>query len=209
MTSTLLPLYLPPAEDPGAWRAAVAAGEAASGPLTVVLSGAGRADPATAEAAAQLASAGVATLGRVDAAFATRPIADLLDDIGHWATRPVSGIFLDRAPTSPYCLGPVALASRVARRIGLATVLLNPGVPTDPLYRDLGVAICTFEGPWPEYQRWSTEGSLPGDGHLVHSVPMAALPQARRLLCQRRAGFGLVTDGRPPHPYAGLPAWLP
>ena len=124
------------------------------------------------------------------------------------ATMP-GGIFLDQAPTSPFCLGPVALAIRVARRAGLTTVVLNPGVPTDPLYRDLGVPICTFEGSWLEYRRWSGEGSLPGDGHLVHSVPAESLVEAETQLRERYAGWGLVTDRTPPHPYAGLPSWLP
>jgi hypothetical protein len=103
----------------------------------------------------------------------------------------------------------VALAVRVARRAGLSTVVLNPGVPTDPLYRDLGVPICTFEGSWVEYRRWSGDGARPGDGHLVHSVPVDALATAWALLRERRAGWGLVTQLRPPAPYAALPAWLP
>lgn len=215
MTPTLLPLYVHPAVDPAAWRAAAtAAGGAArsgagatgagAGDLTVVVD-----DPGLgADGPPRLAAAGVAVLGRVDLGFATRPIADLLDDVARWADAPVAGVFLDQAPTSPFCLGPVALAVRVARRVGLATVVLNPGVPTDPLYRDLGVPICTFEGTWSDYQRWSGEGSRPGDGHLVHSVPVDALPAARSLLRHRRAGFGLVTDLAPPAPYAGAPAWL-
>jgi hypothetical protein len=202
MTPVLLPLSVHPAVDPAAWRAAAAGG----GELTVVAEGPD--DPELVEAVSRLAKAGVATLGRVDVAFATRPVADLLDDVEGWASSPVAGVFLDQAPTSPFCLGPVALAVRVARRAGLFTVVLNPGVPTDPLYRDLGVPICTFEGPWPEYRRWSGDGALPGDGHLVHSVPVDAMPTAQALLRERGAGWGLVTDRTPPHPYAGTPAWL-
>jgi hypothetical protein len=202
MTPTLLPLYVDPVVDPAAWRAAAGL----AGALTVVVE-----DPewVLTGVGAQLAAAGVPALGRVDAGFATRPLADLLDDVNRWAGYPVSGIFLDQAPTSPFSLGPVALATRLARRAGLSTVVLNPGVPTDPLYRDLGVPVCTFEGSWTEYRRWSGEGARPGDGHLVHSVPVAALPAAWELLRERRAGWGLVTDRTPPAPYAGLPAQLP
>lgn len=200
MTPTLLPLYAHPSVEPAAWRAAAAAG---GGELTVVVD-----DPDLGTAVAELAKAGVAALGRVDAGFATRPVADLLDDVERWVSCPVAGLFLDRAPTSPFCLGPVALAVRMARRAGLSTVVLNPGVPTDPLYRELGVPICTFEGSWTEYRRWSGEGALAGDGHLVHSVPMGSLTVARSLLRQRRAGWGLVTDRTPPDPYAAAPSWL-
>jgi spherulation-specific family 4 protein len=202
MTPVLLPLYAHPAVEPGAWQAAAAGG----GDLTVVADGPD--DPELAEAVSRLAKAGVATLGRVDTAFATRPVADLLDEVERWASCAVAGVFLDQAPTSPFCLGPVALAIRVARRAGLFTVVLNPGVPTDPLYRELGVPICTFEGPWTEYRRWSGEGSQPGDGHLVHSVPAGAMRATQALLAERGAGWGLVTDRTTPHPYAGTPSWL-
>lgn len=195
MTPILLPLYAEPMVDAVAWLA---------GRLTVVVG-----DPGLSDAAERLTKAGLAVLGRVDAGFAAGPVADLLDEVESWAGCPVSGVYLDRVPTSPFCLGPVALAVRVARRAGLSTVVLNPGVPTDPLYRELAVPICTFEGPWGEYRRWSGDGSRDGDGHLVHSVPAGSLPAAWALLRERRAGWGLVTDRAPPAPYAGLPAWLP
>lgn len=203
MTPILLPLYVHPTADPVGWRAAAGTG---SGELTVVAQG--PADGKLIDAIGRLAKAGVAALGRVDVAFATRPVADLLDDVEEWARCPVSGVFLDQAPTSPFCLGPVALAVKVARRAGLSTVVLNPGVPTDPLYRELDVPICTFEGPWAEYRHWSGEGSRPGDGHLVHSVPADSMPAARAMLRALGAGWGLVTDRTPPAPYAGMPAWL-
>jgi hypothetical protein len=200
---TLLPLYVHPQVDPAAWRhAAAAVGEH----LTVVVRDDGD-DPAVAGALSQLAAAGVATLGHVDAQFATRPVADLQEAVARWARCPVSGIFLDQTPTSPFSIGPVALAVRAARRGGLS-VVLNPGTATDPLYRELGARVCTFEGTWQRYRDWSGHGSRPGDGHLVHSVPPESMAEAQALLRQRRAGFGLVTDRTPPEPYAGAPAWL-
>ncbi|MPZ28486.1 MAG: hypothetical protein GEV12_19305 [Micromonosporaceae bacterium] len=204
MTPILLPLYVDPVTDPTAWR--VAAGLA--GRLSVVMSGEPLL-PDLADAAARLTKAGVTVLGRVDAGFAARPVADLLDDVEGWAGHPVSGVFLDQTPTSPFSLGPVALAVRVARRAGLSTVVLNAGVPTDPHYRELATPVCTFEGPWADYRRWSGDGSRPGDGHLVHSVPGGELPAAWARLRERGAGWGLVTDRAPPAPYAGLPSWLP
>lgn len=202
MTPILLPLYVHPTVDPVAWRAAAGG----SGELTVVAQG--PVDAALIDAIARLAKAGVTALGRVDLGFATRPVADLLDDVEDWARCPVSGVYLDQAPTSPFSLGPVALAVRAARRAGLFTVVLSPGMPTDPLYRELDVPVCSFEGPWAEYRRWSGDGSHAGDGHLVHSVPADSVAAARAMLRARGAGWGLVTERTPPATYTGMPAWL-
>lgn len=198
MTPVLLPLYVDPATDPASWQAAAAGGSA----LTVVVDALDHPTAVT-----RLRRSGVTVLGRVDTEYATRGVADLLDEVERWAGTPVTGIFLDQAPTSEFCLGLVALAIRVARRAELSTVVLNPGIPTDPRYRELGVPICTFEGSWPEYRRWEAEDSWPGDGHLVHSLPAEALPAAQQLLRQRCAGFGLLTDRAPPEPYGGVPGW--
>ncbi len=137
-------------------------------------------------------------LGRVDLDHGARSLADVLTDIDSWTALGVPGLFLDRAPVNRYAVGPVALAVRVARRRGLDRIVLNPGAPTDPLYRDLDVRICTFEGTWAAYQRWSGGGARPGDGHLVYGVPTALLTAARHLLARRGAGFGVATDAPGP-----------
>lgn len=201
--SALLPLYVHPARDPAAWRLA----SAVAPRLTVVVRFDDY-DPQIAVALARLADAGAVVLGHVDTQFATRPLADLVEDVTRWADYPTCGVFLDQAPTSPFSMGPIALAVRACRRAGLRRIVLNPAAPTDPLYRELGVAVCTFEGSWWDYRRWDGAGSHPGDGHLVHSVPAEAITAAWTLLRQREAGFGLVTDRTPPEPYDGAPAWL-
>jgi hypothetical protein len=121
----------------------------------------------------------------------------VLADVDAWRADGVEGLFLDRAPAGSGGVGAVALTVRLAARRGLHRVVLNPGVPTHPLYRELGVRICTFEGPWSAYQGWAGTGVLPGDGHLVYGVPTALLTAARRLLGRRGAGFGLATDATP------------
>jgi hypothetical protein len=136
-------------------------------------------------------------LGRIDLDLGARSLADVLAEVDAWRAEAVDGLFLDRAPAGSSGVGPVALAVRVARRRGLRRMVLNPGVPTHPVYRGLGAQICTFEGTWSAYQKWSGEGGLPGDGHLVHDVPTALLAAARRLLGRRGAGFGLATDAAP------------
>ncbi len=106
-------------------------------------------------------------------------------------------------------------AVRAARRAGLNVVVLNPGVPVDPVYRRLDATICTFEGTWAEYLAGHgrpggagglADGCRPGDGHLVYAVPTADLAAARALLAARRAGLVLVTDRPAPALAAGVAA---
>jgi hypothetical protein len=136
-------------------------------------------------------------LGRVDLDWGGRSLADVLADVDAWREDGAEGVFLDRAPAGSGGVGPVALIVRLAARRGLHRVVLNPGVPTHPLYRDLGVQICTFDGAWSAYQGWAGDGVQPGDGHLVHGVPAEMLTAARRLMGRRGAGFGLATDASP------------
>jgi len=203
---TLLPLYVHPLAAPAAWTAVAGYPD-----VTVIVNvhhGPGeRRDPTYAHATTALASARVPMLGYVDVGYAARPLADLLADVSHWAGYPVRGIFFDQVPTSPFAIGPVALAIRAARRIGLGELILNPGTPPDFSYRRLGATVCSFEGGWDAYQAWSGDGAEPGDGHLVYAVPPADLDRARTLLATRRAGFGLVSDLPADAPYEGLPSW--
>ncbi|HWG98733.1 MAG TPA: spherulation-specific family 4 protein, partial [Pilimelia sp.] len=223
---TLLPLHPYPVVGEAVWRAVAGCGT----DLTVVVSLAGGPEggpggcpqppsgsvsaghpaapalgpaPAARYAAAlgRLAAAGVPMLGRIDLARGDRPLAEVLADVARWSAYPIGGVLFDRAPTDAASLGAVALAIRVARRGGLAAAVLNPGRPPDPRYRELEAALCVFEGSWSAYRSWSAAGAEPGDGHLVYGVPPAEQLAARRLLGRRGAGFGLVTDGVPPHPY--------
>jgi len=136
-------------------------------------------------------------LGRIDLDWGGRSLADVLADVDAWREEGAEGLFLDRAPAGSGGVGPMALTVRLAARRGLHRVVLNPGVPTHPLYRDLGVRICTFDGPWSAYQGWDGDGGQTGDGHLVHSVPTSLITAARRLMGRRGAGFGLATDAGP------------
>jgi hypothetical protein len=137
-------------------------------------------------------------LGRVDLDRGGRSLADVLADVDAWRADGVAGLFLDRAPAGAGGVGPAALTIRLAARRGLHRVVLNPGVPADPLYRELGARICTFDGPWSAYRGWEGDGDQLGDGHIVHGVPTALLTAARRLMGRRGAGFGLATDATPP-----------
>jgi hypothetical protein len=204
---TLLPLRAHPLARPHAWELIRAQGAALTVAVDVARGpGSGR-DPAYTAAMSRLAGAGVGLLGYVDLAYSTRPLTSVLADVDRWAGYPVHGLFLDRVPATPYAIGPVALAVQAARRAGLPELVLNPGTPPDPSYRELGLPLCVFEGTWLEYRHWTGEGARPGDGHLVHDVPPWDLDPAAQLQIDRGAGFGLVTDLGPPDPYADLPAW--
>ncbi|HEX7745505.1 MAG TPA: hypothetical protein VF462_09620, partial [Micromonosporaceae bacterium] len=113
--------------------------------VTVVVPAGATGEPEAQLAMTRLAAAGLSMLGLVDLAYATRPPVEIRDDLHRLSAAPVGGVLLDRAPTSPYGIGPVALAVRSARRAGLAEVVVNPGLPADPVYACLGAAICTFE----------------------------------------------------------------
>lgn len=176
-----------PLEDPAAWSRAAALGQAA---VVIV------ARPANGlrNGLERLLSCGVTPIGLVRLDYATRPPAALVRDVAGWADLPVRGIFFDRAPASPYLVGPVVRAVRAAREAGLGTVVLNPGVPVDSIYRRLDATICTFEGPWQEYLTRPSDSFVSGDGHLVFDVPTGELPGARALVVARHAGLALATD---------------
>src|SRR5215472_7556529 len=139
----------------------------------------------------RLSAAGVPALGHVSLGYAVRSPAEVYAEIAGWSVLPVTGIFLDHAPSGPFQLGPVVHAVRSARRAGLRPVVLNPGVAVDPVYRRVEATICTFDGSWLEYVALPAGRCQPGDGHLVFGVP--DLAAARELAAARRAGLLLAT----------------
>jgi spherulation-specific family 4 protein len=181
---TLVPLPGPPEIHPAAWGEAEGRGR---GALAVV------ARPARPEAVGRLARAGASPLGRIELEYGTRPGPAVLAEITRWATIGVQGIFFDRAPADPYQIAPVAQAVRAARRAGLSTIVLNPGTPVDPIYRELDAVICSFEGSWIAYLAHAGEQFTPGDGHLVLDVPPEELQLARAMVVARGSGLFLVT----------------
>lgn len=203
----LLPLYCHPGNDPLVWDTAAGLGQNATVVVNIDNGPGVRRDAGYAATTNRLAAAGVTLLGYVDLARATRPLAAVLADVRRWIAYPVGGVFLDRAPADVLDAGPVALAIRTARRAGLPEVVVNPGSPAHPVYRDLGADLCCFEGGWADYAGWDGTGALPGDGHLVYGVPAESTAAAWQLLAARGAGFGLVTERDAAAPYAGLPAW--
>jgi len=132
-------------------------------------------------------------LGYIDLGFGSRPVEVVRAELADWSAQAVGGIFFDQVPTSPFSIGPVAMAVRAARRLGFDTVLINPGRPTDSLYRGLGATVCTFEGDWIDYQEGTPDGVRPGDGHVVHGVPAERTDACLDLMRGRGAAWGVAT----------------
>jgi hypothetical protein len=189
----LLSLHQHPLTHPEAWSAIEAVGVGATVLLNIAAGPGSGLDPTWTTATQRLLRAGVTMLGYVDLAHGARAIEQVRSELGRWSGYPIRGIFFDQAPTSPYSIGPVAVAVRAARRIGFDTLLVNPGMPTDSIYRGLGAVLCTFEGDWEEYQMGTLDGVRPGDAHLVYSVPGNRIATVYELMRERGARFGLAT----------------
>jgi hypothetical protein len=190
----LLPLPLHPHVHPEAWSTIESVGVGAAVLLNIEAGPGSGLDPTWTAATQRLVRAGASLLGYVDLAFGARAVEHVRAELGRWAGYPIRGIFFDQAPTSPYSIGPVAVAVRAARRIGFDTLLINPGRPTDSIYRGLGAVLCTYEGSWSDYRHGTDEGVRPGDAHLVHSVPVDQIGACHELMRGRGARFGLATS---------------
>lgn len=211
----LVPMYVHPAVDPGAWRALERMAGRLYGVVVNVADGpgAGRPDAVVAAAAGRLRAAGARLLGYVDTDYAARPAREVVRDVRwHREWYGVSGVFLDRVAAGrdrlPYYRRLVA----AARRGGAPTAVLNPGVHPDPGYASVADLLVTYEGSWADYAaapvpRW-TAAHPPGRFcHLVYGVPGAAAARAvARTAAGRGAGVHCAVPGGPPNPWQHVPA---
>ncbi|KES08679.1 hypothetical protein BU52_01110 [Streptomyces toyocaensis] len=210
--SLLIPLYVHPAEDPGAWHRLVTA---AARTHAVVLNpadgpGAGpeRAYVAAAEA---LRAAGARLLGYVDTAYGARAPAEIVADARrHREWYAADGCFLDRVTAGSDALPGCRRLVRSLRRSGAGTVVLNPGVEPAPGYLRIADLTVTFEGHWSTYvsafSRSSRTERHPPERlcHLVYGVPEALVPLAVRTARDRGAGVCGPVTGELPNPWAAL-----
>jgi hypothetical protein len=199
--TVLLPLYVYPTDDPGAWAGAARFGPAVTAVVNVHNGPGDGYDPEYGRATWALADAGVARLGYVDLAYARRSVEEVHADIAAWRRYPTDGIFFDQVPAEAGALAWVGPA--VAPTVG--RIVLNPGVRPSPGYAALADLVCTFEGPWQVYRSTPPVPDWPNAAHLVYAVPPADLAVAARVL-YRRVAHGLLTDLDLPNPYGGLPA---
>lgn len=216
-----VPWYVHPAQDPEAWARLGAVFRGADGVADgfVVLnvdSGPGEEADVYYPAAVEVlraAAPGLTLLGYVDLDYGRRCREDVLSDAGAWQRRyGVHGLMLDRFPSGrpPTSRDDAGAALAVVARLrgeGVRVVAGNPGVVPVPEVADGLDVVCEFEGPGHEYvQRGRSLGGGPGRWHLVHSCGPGELREAARIAEDTGVGHVFCTDGRLPHPWAGLPA---
>ncbi|MGW6731497.1 spherulation-specific family 4 protein [Streptomyces sp. NPDC055013] len=210
--SLLIPLYVHPAEDPGAWHRLITRAARTYAVVLNPANGPGRApDPAFVKAAEALRAAGARLLGYLDTDYGAREPAEITADLRrHQEWYAVDGCFLDQVPAAPDALPDCRRLVRSARRLGASTVVLNPGVHPAPGYARLADLTVTFEGPWSRYvsdfSRPAWTERLPADRlcHLVYGVPEPLVPLAMRTAQERGAGVCGPVTGEPPNPWSGL-----
>ncbi|MEV5876424.1 spherulation-specific family 4 protein [Streptomyces sp. NPDC052101] len=210
--SLLVPLYVHPAEDPGAWHRLITAAPRTHAVVLNPASGPGAApDPAFTAAARALHTAGARLLGYVDTDYGVRDQADVTEDMRRYqAWYRTDGCFLDRVTATPQGLSACRRLVREIRRLGAATVVLNPGVHPAPGYARLADLTVTFEGHWSTYvsafARPAWTGRQPPDRfcHLVYGVPEALVPLAVRTAHERGAAVCGPVTGELPNPWAQL-----
>lgn len=210
--SLLIPLYVHPAEDPGAWHRLITCAARTYAVVLNPANGPGEApDPAFATAAGALRAAGARVLGYLDMDYGVRDPARITEELRrHQEWYAVDGCFLDQAPAAPRGLPGCRRLVRSARGLGASTVVLNPGVHPAPGYARLADLTVTFEGPWSSYvsdfSRPAWTERLPAERlcHLVHGVPEALVPLAVRTAGERGAGVCGPVTGDLPNPWSRL-----
>ncbi|MEV6615875.1 spherulation-specific family 4 protein [Streptomyces sp. NPDC051051] len=208
----LIPLYVHPAEDPGAWNRLI---RSAAGTYGVVLNpanGPGEGpDPAFAAAASALRAAGARLLGYVDTDYGIRDEAEIADEVRrHREWYAVDGCFLDRVTATADGLSVCRRLVRALRRQGAGTVVLNPGVHPAVGYVRLADLTVTFEGHWSTYvsafsrPEWTARQAPERLCHLVYGVPEALVPLAVRTAHERGAAVCGPVTGELPNPWSEL-----
>ncbi|WP_312018612.1 spherulation-specific family 4 protein [Streptomyces sp. I05A-00742] len=208
----LVPLYVHPDVDPGAWAALLRAAPALRGVVLNTADGPGhRPDPVFRAAARRLRAAGVPLLGYVDTGYGHRSLRAALTDVRrHRRWYDVSGVFFDQVPAQPEFLSRFRRLALVTRALGAGTIVLNHGTHPDPGYAGIADLLITFEGPWEAYRTagvpdW-TKSHLPSlFGHLVYGVPQERADHVARIAGLRGAGVHCAVPGKGDNPWQTAP----
>lgn len=210
--SLLVPLYVHPTVDPGAWRTLVEAADLLYGVVLNVADGPGTVpDPTFVAVAGELRAAGVRVLGYVDTAYGRRPtqavVADLLHHRKWYGT---DGVFFDQAAADARLIGYYRWLARTARACGSRTVVLNPGVHPAPGYAEVADLLVTFEGSWATYRAaaavpaWTSTYPAERFCHLVYDVPARLCGLASRTAGLRGAAVHCAVPGSGANPWQGV-----
>ena len=205
----LVPLYVYPGTDPGAWDGVAARADDVAWVVFNPASGPGAApQPEFAEAAATLRAAGIPLLGYVDTDYAGRGHREVVADIERYQEwYPVDGVFLDQAGSGAALLPYYRRLSVAARSLEARQVVLNPGVHPDPGYADIADVLITFEGAWDTYRQlrtpdWTEAFPPQRFGHLVHSAPPDACGLVAEVAREYGAAYCYATPGAGGNPWA-------
>ncbi|MEU9289901.1 spherulation-specific family 4 protein [Streptomyces sp. NPDC048275] len=210
--SLLIPLYVHPGEDPGAWHRLIAAADRTYAVVINPANGPGPGpDPAFTAAAGALRAAGARLLGYVDTDYGARdPDEVAADVVRHREWYAAHGCFLDRVSPDPAALPACRRLVGAVRRLGAAPVVLNPGVHPAPGYARLADLVVTFEGHWSTYvsafsrPAWTMRHPPERFCHLVYGVPGALVPLAVRTARDRGAAVAGPVTGELPNPWSRL-----
>lgn len=156
---------------------------------------------------------GLAVIGYVDTAYATRPLTDVKAEVDrHYQWYGVDGIFFDQATTAPsYQPYFVELFNDVKARTGKRTVAINPGTATDESYMAAADIVLTFEGAYADYRArvapaWEARYSAERFWHVVYDASKVEMRRAVDLAHTRNVGHVYVTGDDLPNPWDTLPS---
>jgi len=101
----------------------------------------------------ELIDAGITIVGYVYTGYGNRPLQEVIDDMEAWKVHykklGVSGIFFDETSTESAKFSYYSNLSSEAKKRELNFVILNPGITTDQVYIDSGIAdiVVSYENP--------------------------------------------------------------
>ncbi|MFE9436615.1 spherulation-specific family 4 protein [Streptomyces sp. NPDC006640] len=210
--SLLIPLYVHPSEDPGAWHRLITSADRTYGVVINPADGPGAGpDPAFTAATGALRAAGARLLGYVDTDYGARHPDEIADEVlRHRDWYGTQGCFLDRVASTPEALPVFKRLVQSVRRLGAAPLVLNPGVHPAPGYARLADLLVTFEGHWSTYvaafsrPEWTARHPSERFCHLVYGVPEALVPLAVRTARDRGAAVTGPVTGELPNPWSRL-----
>jgi hypothetical protein len=167
-----------------------------------------------------LRNAKVRILGYVPTNYAKREKQKIQEDIDTYIRHyDIDGIFFDEAANiAPYKDFYAQLAAYIRTKTKLKWVVLNPGVPTAPVYVDtqhsIADTVVTFEQTYAHWIKasgppdWTYALTASRFALLVHTAPdISAMKRAIDLGTMRHYGYVYITNDMGANPWDTLPSY--
>jgi hypothetical protein len=167
-----------------------------------------------------LRNAKVRILGYVPTNYAKREKQKIQEDIDTYIRHyDIDGIFFDEAANiAPYKDFYAQLAAYIRTKTKLTWVVLNPGVPTAPVYVDtqhsIADTVVTFEQTYAHWIKasgppdWTYALTASRFALLVHTAPdISAMKRAIDLGTMRHYGYVYITNDMGANPWDTLPSY--